>query len=80
LDYKKKGRKAECFISLKCQRKIEGVEETLSLHRLGLFEELGRYIRRVAIGETAIKGYRFLPLPKDNLEKLNQDKNQSKAA
>ncbi len=95
----------------------EGLEETLSLHRLGLFEQLGislkttncieslnsqlgGYTRRVSYWRNSnqrqrwvatalleiepslrkIKGYRFLPLLKNNMEKFNQDKNQSKAA
>lgn len=95
----------------------EGLEETLSLHRLGLFEQLGislkttncieslnsqlgRYTNRVSYWRNSnqrqrwvatalleiepslrkIKGYRFLPLLKNNMEKLIQDQNQSKAA
>lgn len=95
----------------------EGLEETLSLHRLGLFEQLGlslktsncieslnsqlgQYTRRVCYWKNSnqrqrwvatalleiepslrkIKGYRFLPLLKSNMEKFAQDQNQSKAA
>ncbi len=95
----------------------EGLEDTLSLHRLGLFEQLGislktsncieslnsqleQYTRRVSYWKNSnqrqrwvatallaiepslrkIKGFRFLPLLKNNMEKFNQDKNQSQAA
>jgi len=95
----------------------EGLEETLSLHRLGLFEQLGislkttncieslnsqleRYTSRVSYWRNSnqrqrwvatalleiepslrkIKGYRFLPLLRSNMEKFIQDQNQSKAA
>lgn len=95
----------------------EGLEETLSLHRLGLFEQLGislktrncieslnsqlgRDTSRVSYWRNSnqgqrwvatalleiepsmrkIKGYRFLPMLKNNMEKLIQDQNQSKAA
>lgn len=95
----------------------EGLEETLSLHRLGLFEQLGvslkttncieslnsqleRYTGRVSYWRNSnqrqrwvatalleiepslrkIKGYRFLPLLKDHMEKFNQDENQAKVA
>ena len=95
----------------------EGLEESLSLHRLGLFEQLGislkttncieslnsqlgRYTSRVSYWRNSnqrqrwvatalleiepsmrkIKGYRFLPMLKNNMEKLIQDQNQSKVA
>ncbi len=93
----------------------EGLAETLSLHRLGLFEQLGvslktsncieslnsqlgRYTKRVSYWKNSnqrqrwvatalleiepslrkIKGYKFLPILKSNMEKFVQD--QSKAA
>ncbi|MBN4053226.1 IS256 family transposase [bacterium AH-315-L15] len=95
----------------------EGLEETLTLHRLGLFEQLGislkttncieslnsqleQYTRRVTYWKNSnqrqrwvatalleiepalrkVKGYRFLPLLKSNMEKYAQEINQTKAA
>ncbi len=95
----------------------EGMEETLTLHRLGLFEQLGislkttncieslnsqleQYTRRVTYWKNSnqrqrwvatalleiepslrrVKGYRFLPLLKSNMEKYAQEKHQTKAA
>ncbi|MBN4053222.1 IS256 family transposase [bacterium AH-315-L15] len=95
----------------------EGLEETLTLHRLGLFEPLGislkttncieslnsqlkQYTGRVSYWKNSnqrwrwvatalleiepslrkVKGYRFLPLLKRNMEKYAQEKNQTKAA
>jgi len=95
----------------------EGFEETLTLHRLGHFEQLGlslkttncieslnsqlaQYTKRVTYWKNSnqrqrwvatalleiepslrkVKGYRFLPLLKSNMEKYNQEKNQPKAA
>ncbi|MFQ5544195.1 MAG: IS256 family transposase [Nitrospiria bacterium] len=95
----------------------EGLEETLTLHRLGLFEQLGvslkttncieslnsqleQYTRRVRYWKNSnqrqrwvatalleiepslrrVKGYRFLPLLKNNMGKYTQEKNQTNAA
>ncbi|MFQ5677195.1 MAG: transposase [bacterium] len=95
----------------------EGLEETLTLHRLGLFEQLGislkttncieslnsqlePYTRRMTYWKNSnqrqrwvatalleiepslrkVKGYRFLPLLKSNMEKYAQENNQTKAA
>lgn len=95
----------------------EGLEETLTLHRLGLSKQLGislkttncieslnsqlgQYTRRVSYWKNSnqrhrwvatalleiepslrkVKGYTFLPLLKSNMEKFDQDKNQTKAA
>ena len=95
----------------------EGLEETLTIHRLGLFEHLGislkttncieslnsqlaQYTRRVSYWKNSnqrqrwiatalleiepslrkIKGYRFLPLLKNNMEQFIQEKDQPKAA
>lgn len=95
----------------------EGLEETLSLHRLGLFEQWGislkttncieslnsqleQYTKRVSYWKNSnqrqrwvatallaiepslrkIKGFKFLPMLKNNMNNFDQDRNQSKAA
>ena len=95
----------------------EGLEETLTLHRLGLFEALGLSLkttncieslnsqleqctRRVSYWKNSnqrqrgvatalleiepslrkIKGFKSLPMLKNNMDQFNQDKNQAKAA
>jgi len=95
----------------------EGLEETLCLHRLGLFEQLGislkttncieslnsqlaQYTKRVSYWKNSnqrqrwiatallaiepslrkIKGFKFLPILKNNMNNFDQDKNQIKAA
>jgi len=94
----------------------EGLEETLCLHRLGLFEQLGislkttncieslnsqlaQYTKRVSYWKNSnqrqrwiatallaiepslrkIKGFKFLPILKNNMNNFDQDKNQIKA-
>lgn len=95
----------------------EGLEETLCLHRLGLFEQLGislkttncieslnsqleQYTKRVSYWKNSnqrqrwvatalleiepslrkIKGFKFLPILKNNMNNFDQDRNQIKAA
>lgn len=111
-------RKALQLINESAVRSLdEGLEETLTLHRLGLFEQLGvslkttncieslnsqleQYTRRVRYWKNSnqrqrwvatalleiepslrrVKGYRFLPLLKNNMGKYTQEKNQTNAA
>jgi len=95
----------------------EGLEDTLTLHRLGLFEQLGlslkttncieslnsqleQYTRRVSYWKNSnqrqrwvatalleiepslrkVKGFKFLPMLKNNMNNFDQNKNQRKAA